>query len=68
MFIIPLSTYFGVRSLFDPGNRERDMWAAIAALVSVWLLILVIVVWKYRDDFRAVFIDGTGDVPYDPAQ
>ena len=27
-----------------------------------------IAIWKHFDDIKAVFWDGTGDIPYDPDQ
>ena len=68
MFTIPTVTFFVARSYFSVEDPDRDTWACIASLVSVWFVIIGIIIWKYSDDFKAVFIDGTGDVPYDQDQ
>ena len=68
MVLVPTVAFFGVRAMFDTSDRDRDMWAGIAALVAVQIVIGGIVIWKYAEDFKAVFVDGTGDVPYDASQ
>ena len=37
------------------------MYAGIAAVVSVWITMIIIIVYKHWDDFYAVFVTGTGD-------
>ena len=66
MLIAPLSSFYFARSYYEYDDPDRDLYPAIAAIVMTHLIILIIVIWKYAEDFKAVFIDGTGDIPYDP--
>ena len=68
MVVVPMSTFFYARSLYEYEDPYRDLWPPIAAVVAVWLVIAGIIVWKYFEDFKSVFWDGTGDIPYDPDQ
>ena len=40
------------------------MWAGIAAVISINVVILCIIIWKYTEDFKLVMNDE-GDKPYD---
>ena len=68
MVLVPFSVFFFLRSYYDSEDPDRDLWPPIGAILATNVLIACIVVWKYAEDFRAVFVDGTGDVPYDPEQ
>ena len=66
MITIPFSVFFYVRSLYEYEHPDRDLWSGLAAVVATNLTIIGIAIWKYFEDFKAVFWDGTGDIPYDP--
>jgi len=40
------------------------MWAGIAAVISVNVVIFCIIVWKYTEDIKLV-LNNEGDKPYD---
>lgn len=67
MVVVPLSVFFYLRSYYEYNDPDRDLWPAIAAVLTVNFIMVCITIWKHADDFKAVFIDGTGDIPYDPA-
>ena len=62
---VPLIVYNFVKYYFLESLRpNEDMWAGIAAVISVNIVILVIIVWKYSEDVRLV-LNNEGDKPYD---
>ena len=68
MFGVPLFVFFYTRSAFyEYLKPDENMYAGLAAVLATNITMFCIAVWKYRDDFKAVFVDGTGDIPYDPA-
>ena len=68
MFGVPLFVFFYIRSTYhDYLFPDENMYAGLAAVFATNLTMFCIAVWKYWEDFKAVFIDGTGDIPYDPA-
>ena len=42
--------------------------STVAAVAGVQLVITVIAIIKHTDDFKAVFFNDTGDIPFDPKQ
>ena len=68
MVLVPFSVFFYLRSFYEVEDPDRDLWPPIGAILATNVLIGCIVIWKYAEDFKSVFVDGTGDVPYDPAQ
>jgi hypothetical protein len=68
MFGVPLFVFFYIRSTYrDYLHPDENMYAGLAAVLATNITMFCIAVWKYWEDFKAVFIDGTGDIPYDPA-
>jgi hypothetical protein len=68
MFGVPLIVFFYIRTTyFDYLQPDENLYAGLAAVLATNITMFAIAVWKYWEDFRAVFIDGTGDIPYDPA-
>ncbi|KAG7396176.1 hypothetical protein PHYBOEH_002673 [Phytophthora boehmeriae] len=52
MFAVPLTTFFGVRSLFQPGSRYADAWSGITAVLAVNIVIglYILSAWKENDE------------------
>ena len=68
MFGVPMFVFFYVRSTYyEYLKPDENMYAGLAAVLATNITMFCIAVWKYWEDFKAVFIDGTGDIPYDPA-
>lgn len=66
MVVVPFSVFFYLRSKYEYSDPDRDLWPSVAAVVAIQITIVCIAIWKYFYDFKAVFWDGTGDIPYDP--
>ena len=68
LVVVPAITYFSVKyglgSYLHPHER---LYAGLACIASIWLVIVVIVIVKYWDDFKAVY-EGRGHVPYDESK
>ena len=62
---VPAVTYFSVRiGLKDFFYPDEALYAGFACLISIWVVIVVIIIVKYKEDFIEVF-EGRGGVPYD---
>jgi len=62
---VPFIVFNFVKQYFyESLTPDEDMWAGIAAVISVNLVILCIIVWKYTEDIKLVMNDE-GDKPYD---
>jgi hypothetical protein len=62
---VPLIVFNFVKQyFFELLTPDEDMWAGIAAVISVNVVILCIIIWKYTEDFKLVMNDE-GDKPYD---
>ena len=46
-------------------KNDVDSYSALAAVVSIQLLIFVIIVVKYSEDIMSVFVHDRGHIPYD---
>ena len=68
MIVVPFTVFFYLRSFYESDDPDIDIWPPIGAIIAVQIVIFCIIVWKYGEDCKAVFWDGTGDVPYDPEQ
>lgn len=65
MVVVPAFVYYYSLSYFDINDPNRTLWPPVLAVVSIQVVIVVIAIWKYFEDFKSVFWDGTGDIPYD---
>ena len=62
---VPAITYFSVfYGLSDYIHPYERLYAGLACTASIWLVIVIIIIVKYWDDFKAVY-DGKGHIPYD---
>ncbi|CAH0491323.1 unnamed protein product [Peronospora farinosa] len=55
MGVVPLSTFYGVRSIFkpgEPGNQYADAWSGFIAVLSVNIVIglYILSAWKENDE------------------
>ena len=65
LVIVPAITYFSVfYGLADYIHPYERLYAGLACTASIWLVIVVIIIVKYWDDFKAVY-EGRGHIPYD---
>ena len=65
MVTVPTATYCFFRfCLADYLHPHEKLYSAIACIVALWCVIVVIVIVKYWDDFKAVY-QGQGNIPYD---
>jgi hypothetical protein len=59
MIVLPLTSFFGtrwiLRTKFQIPANKVDIYSAIAAIVSIYSLIIVYIVYYYREDFKTVF-------------
>lgn len=62
---VPLSLYFYLILMY-PDVENIQLYAGLGAVAASQAVILMIALYKYWDDFKAV-LNGTGDVPYDEA-
>ena len=65
MVLVPATVYYYSLSYFDTDDPGRTVWPPLFAVLSIWVVIIVIAIWKHFEDFKSVFWDGTGDIPYD---
>lgn len=64
---VPLITFFVLKHYLKPYfEPKEDIYAGLAAVLSVQITLLCIAVYKYSDDFYKVFVSGEGNIPYDP--
>jgi hypothetical protein len=62
---VPFIVYNVVKQYFYEWlTPDEDMWAGIAAVISINVVILCIIIWKYSEDFKLVMNDE-GEKPYD---
>ena len=62
---VPAITYFSVfYGLADYIHPYERLYAGLACTASIWVVIVVIIIFKYWDDFKAVY-EGRGHIPYD---
>ena len=58
MIILPLSSFFITRSYFRSKNylpEQQDTYAAISVLCTIWLILITISVYYFREDCKIVF-------------
>ena len=58
MIILPLSSFFITRSYFRSKNylpEQQDTYAAISVLCTIWLILITISIYYFREDCKIVF-------------
>ena len=58
MIILPLSSFFITRSYFRSKNylpEQQDTYAAISVICTIWLILITISVYYFREDCKIVF-------------
>ena len=70
MFTLPFVAFYAVQSMDwvveKYGQGKADALAAVAAVATTQIIIFIIVVVKYWEDFMVV-VRGEGHLPYDHA-
>ena len=62
---VPAITYFAVLyGLANYTHPHEKLCAGLACTASIWVVIVIIIIVKYWDDFKAVY-EGRGHIPYD---
>ena len=62
---VPLIVFNFIKNYyFDILTPDEDMWAGIAAVISVQFVIFGIIIWKYTEDIKLAMSDEA-DEPYD---
>ncbi|ETL95971.1 hypothetical protein, variant [Phytophthora nicotianae P10297] len=50
MVVVPLTTFYGVRSLFRPGAPYADAWGGFTAVLSVNIVIGLYILSAWKED------------------
>ena len=58
MIILPLSSFFITRSYFRSKKflpEQQDTYAAVSVLCTIWLILITISIYYFREDCKIVF-------------